>query len=50
MDNSRCCFEIDPQLFPKTAVPGKEIKAISTLKERLFGESRSSERHPCKCK
>ena len=38
------------QLFPKTTVPQKKIKTISTLKEQLFRESSCSESHPCKCK
>ena len=35
------------QRDPKTTVPRKKIKAISTPKEQLFRESSCSESHPC---
>ena len=45
--------KIDPfnsSYSQKTSVPLKKIKAISTPKEQLFGESNCSESHLCKCK
>ena len=42
-------FKQDPLSDPKTAVPRKKIKAISTPKEQLF-ESNCSECHPTKRK
>ena len=48
MDDCNWCFK--ENLFPKTAVPRKNIKAISTPKEQLFGENNCSEIHPSKYK
>ena len=65
MDRFRCCFEkvyvafteIDVSnrfsltvAVPKNTISQNKIKAVSTLKEQLFGESSCSESHPCKCK